>query len=197
MKLSQIQFEQLIRAAMNKHKKTQYIMDVVSIIPGTIDEMAILFPNEETLDAFVFMAARDPIVMHDRTVERDEMVRVDDTGRWHVRFEFFKMAGMRFRIEAMTVLDGHAPLHESALKKAKGNPNIFHASYKRFTEDGYEQCKDQLNRQVKEPVIMEAEYVNSYGRFSYWSANAIPFLYLKPRVNLRDNSQERPSAIHT
>lgn len=195
MRLSQPEFSQLLETVRKRHRRTQYLMDVEAFIPGTIDEMAILFPDNDTLESFMFLAASTPGIRHDRSVESDHMnylPRGVGDGEWapfedgwDVRFEFFKTSEP-YRIEAMVRLGGHAPLHEVALEEQGGKPCVFHASFKQHSVEGYEEMKQRLSERTRKGAAFEAEYQNSYGRFSYWSVSVIPWLYVKPRVNLRD-----------
>jgi hypothetical protein len=108
-----------------------------------------------------------------------------------VRFEFLRLPltgsreGFRdWRIEAMCVLDGNAPLHSQHIERF-GDPCIVHASFKLDDEGEYAKAKAELS-EFGFPFC--AEYSNSYGRFSYWNAGRY---YLKPRVNLRDPREVR------
>ena len=154
----------------------------------SIDEVALLFHSSVALDAFV----RDlpPTVEVFNRVPCDIMKRQDMLGSFQVRFEFIRFERghpLRFltdgdwRIEAMCVLEGDAPLHRQKIAMSETLPTVIHWSYKLPNLDAY-QGAVRAHRAAGES--MRAEYSNSYGMFSYFGSNGAP--YLKPRVNLRD-----------
>jgi hypothetical protein len=147
-----------------------------------IDEVALLWKNSEELDSFCTWASTvggmefGPI-----SVPRDTMERQDQPGSFDVRFEFLTLPGTDWRIEAMCPLDGEYPLHSRHLKLL-GNGCVVHASFK--TQDD-EEYWDSLEWLQEAGFTRMAEYVNSYGWFSYWDHLEALF-YFKPRVNRRD-----------
>ena len=166
-----------------------------------IDEISVLFQNESDLDLFKDTVTRSEwnFIVHSRS-EKDWMRRLDAGRRgntdeeFDVRFEFFMVGPAsvpqdqwNWRIEAMCVVGGEAPLHFNALGMY-GSGAIFHASYKLPLNDGeperlmYDRAVDDLGAHGWR---CRAAYENSYGRFSYWG-DGLP--YLKPRCNLRDSS---------
>jgi hypothetical protein len=150
------------------------------------DEVSLLFADEEKLVDFQHECYRNGIV-HFNSVHRDTMVRTDRQGeRFVVRFEFFRLIHRPWRIEAMCIIDGDAPLHEESIA-TNGNGAPFHLSYKLPTLDSYEEQRNVLHDQGK--MTLAAEYENSYGRMSYWSNDGDRGPYIKPRVNLRDTPQ--------
>lgn len=149
-------------------------------IPAKVDEMAILFATQAELAEFVRTAQTQGVDRFNH-VPSDLMLRMDTEQEFMVRFEFLRtMANAPWRVEAMTVLGGMAPLHAMALSRNEGQPCIIHASYKLPSLDEYERHKRLLGMEN-----MRAEYTNSYGRFAYFDvAPHMPFI--KPRVNMRD-----------
>lgn len=151
------------------------------------DEIAIVFPTPNSLTEFVEKVTYESGVHrleHFNSVQRDLMARQDSPQTFNVRFEFLRRRNdlLNWRIEAMCVLDGVAPLHEAALEESGGRPVVIHASYKLASLAEYEEEKKRLaDLDGRE---MAAEYVNSYGMFSYFDFG-LPF-FMKPRVNLRD-----------
>lgn len=185
-------FEAIIGRAINAQR-------IMSNGNRRIDEISILFQTEAHLNGFLEYGRCKSYIEHRRS-EKDWMKRLDAGRRgntdeeFDVRFEFFQVGpasvpstDWNWRIEAMCVLEGEAPLHFNALAMY-GTGCVFHASYKLPLQDGeperamYERAVDDLGAHGWR---MRAAYENSYGRFSYWG-DGLP--YLKPRCNLRDSS---------
>lgn len=154
--------------------------------PG-VDEVALLFHSSVALDAF--LKAIPGGVENFNSVPCDVMKRQDQGGSFQVRFEFLRFVDahpLRFltdapwRIEAMCVLEGDAPLHRQKIAMSEELPVIVHWSYKLPTLESYQGAVRAHRLQGP----MRAEYSNSYGMFSYFGNNGAP--YMKPRVNLRD-----------
>lgn len=165
------------------YQRAQKEVDLELNLGAEVDEVALLFENREALDHWLKWAITRGNLEHFNSVPHDTMLRRDRSGAFAVRFEFLRLPGATWRIEAMCVLYGNAPLHETALALHR-NGCVIHASYKATSLEGYAKCQEELRSR---DVSMAAEYQNSYGRFSYWG-NRGDF-YLKPRVNLRDPAQ--------
>ena len=154
--------------------------------PTTIDEIAVCFASVKSLEEFLESAVQDGGYEHFNSVARDTMRRRDIVGEeFDVRFEFLRVPLALYRIEAMTVLGGDAPLHQQA-NALFGEACVVHLSYKMANLQDYqdEVCGKAASRYKK-----IAEYSNSYGMFSYWRQDSqvrLGLPYLKPRVNLRD-----------
>lgn len=148
-----------------------------------IDEVAVLCETPDMLDRFVNMAVLRG-ADNFNSVEHDVMKRQGRTfrrGRFDVKFEFLRFPGKDYRIEAMTVLKGSAPLH-SQHRERFGAPSVVHASFKCSDPFGYADVIERLHA-VGPALPFCAEYSNSYGVFSYWNVGKY---FLKPRVNIRD-----------
>jgi hypothetical protein len=147
-------------------------------LPPFIDEISLLFATQADLLAF-----RDAAVAigadNFNSVTKDLMRREDEAGDFHVRFEFLRIS-LTWRIEAMAVMWGTAPLHQAMLRETGGGC-VMHASYKLPSEEMY---FEHIGALAQYPETFRASYRNSYGRFSYWKFEDLP--YFKPRVNLRD-----------
>jgi hypothetical protein len=146
-----------------------------------IDEIALLWENAAELNSFVQWASGGGGMEWFNSVQEDRMERVDKPSEFKVRFEFLKFPDADWRIEAMCVLEGEAPLHTKHLKIV-GNGAIVHASFKVPTEADYWESFGWLE---EAQFFKVAEYVNSYGWFSYWDS-LDSLHYFKPRVNRRD-----------
>jgi len=154
-----------------------------------IDEVALLFHSSVALDAFVERLPTTAEVFN--SVPCDIVKRQDMLGSFQVRFEFIRLKdssplkfalddGVPWRIEAMCILEGDAPLHRQKIATSVDLPTVMHWSYKCPNLDAY-QGAVRAERALRS---MRAEYSNSYGMFSYFGVNGLP--YMKPRVNLRD-----------
>lgn len=160
------------------------------MMPGTIDEVSILFKSEGMLERFLGWAMalgwrnfnsvpRDTA----RQLYGNSLAEIGNVAgpAFDVRFEFLRSpADPDWRIECMCILEGFAPLHERLPQGA-----CAHGSWKLPNLGQYEATADTLWRKI--PKM--AEYENSYGRFSYFG-NSAP--YFKPRVNLRDAETSLP-----
>lgn len=147
----------------------------------TIDEVAVVFSTQSELNDFRTAAVAQGLENFN-SVPMDTMVRQDEPGEFLVRFEFLRLPGIAdFRIEAMCVLGGVAPLHYRHLAQ-HGTGSVVHASFKPADYAGAKSL-------MADDYEMQAEYRNSYGVFSYWRThdeNSQWEPYYKPRANLRD-----------
>lgn len=183
------QYLDMMIEAQNALTDAQFSLDTELFLKATADETSLLFATPEELDGFKLWAIQSGLECFN-TVDRDRMVRLDKgaTEGFDVRFEFMRLpgaAGGDWRIEAMCVLGGQAPLHEEHLA-AHGTGKPVHVSFKCEDENRYRVMKRTMADDGFQSIPFHAEYQNSYGRFSYWGVG--PW-YLKPRVNLRDAAQ--------
>lgn len=174
-------------------RRVQHELDTIHLVRATCDEVSLLFEDEAKLNEWV-MWAKGQDYEHIGSIERDRLsLRPRHQEAFDVRFEFIRYPELPWRIEAMCVLDGTAPLHETTLSKF-GNGAVVHVSWKAAPNKdtaGYERHRRSLesggpNLEKFTPI---AEYENSYGRFCYYGDPSIP-PFLKPRVNLRDTRVE-------
>ncbi len=186
---------------------TSYMHTTELKLPGDPDEVSLLFATPEELERFRIWAIGDGMDNFSR-VEDDVAICIG--ADWHepvlsealpvrpiesfaVRFEFLRVPGALWRIEAMCVLSGEAPLHEAWLEMY-GSGCVVHVSYKLPTRDAYDQHtgRGPYASQWPEQPTYRASYTNSYGRFAYYQhANFEDRIFgstwfLKPRVNERD-----------
>ena len=166
-----------------------------TLLKVRIDEIAVVYHTVAQLEEGVRRFELAGTKEFNRT--RDEMhcthSRIEglEGTSFDVQFVFLQKPGSVWRIEAMCVLGGDAPLHMEILRKSKGEPRVVHASWKHTSERYYNAMKLHMEDATLEPSIasdnppfsMVAQYRNSYGVFSYWPKFGT---YLKPRVNLRD-----------
>ncbi len=157
----------------------QWLVD--SKVPCKVDEVALLWANAAELESFRQWAVTVAGMENFNSVAKDTMLRHDRDQWFDVRFEFLRLPDTDWRIEAMCVLDGEAPLHQQHLD-IMGNGCVVHVSYKLPELESYDVAKDFL---IEAGCVPHAEYQNTYGMFSYWLADEGLFYY-KQRVNLRD-----------
>lgn len=174
-------YTQIEKTLTGAYRRTQAQLDLVWQQGIKIDEMSVLFRDRDTLADFV----RKYSGRNFNSVPEDKMVGTFPDGTeqtFRVMFEFLQAKGLEYRIEAMSVLGGHAPLHQARLEVARWS--VFHASFKCESVEEYELWLRKLDQGG---ATLHANYENSYGRFSYWTDLTLGRMYLKPRVNLRDS----------
>lgn len=161
--------------------------------PSTrVDEVAVLFPDDEWLWGFVRNLNSRKEWEH-RNSAQDAVATSPLAARYDVQYEFlFRTDETRppFRIEAMKMLSGFSPLHAERMSRDLHQPlpAPIHASFRCDDEDEYMVMSDVLSRNG----WVAAQHCHStYGRFSYfwkpgdadlWTSGC----FLKPRVNTRD-----------
>lgn len=145
-----------------------------------VDEVSLLFKEKEELERFVFWAVNEKNLSNFAS-RKDTLYRLDKREQFNVQFEFLRDPSKKYRIEAMCVLDGKAPLHEHKTHLF-GEISVMHVSFKCDSLEEYFKSMDMLHQDGWD---FFAQYVNDYGLFSYFrmQGNSI---YLKPRLNLRD-----------
>jgi len=185
----QHRFARMTAQAVQTHSKAQFTMDTDWMLPYKIDEISILFRYPGAMQRYVdWLKLKGG--SHFNAHILDRMARTDLTGNhqappspqhFDVQFEFLRVPGdPDWRIEAMNVRSGKAPLHEALL--AKKEMAVAHASFKL---DGFPAYRAACLSMGAAGLRQVAAYRNSYGVFSYWSG--LSSFYLKPRLNLRDS----------
>lgn len=181
-------FMDIIEECRQKQRQSQYEIDTNLLLKAKVDEVAVLFETVEELEAFIPYCHENGLE-HIGSVAEDTLLDTTDGdpigGDWfNVRFEFFRIPGRHWRIEAVTVLEGieRAPLHRSHLDEW-GSGSIIHASWK---ETDFPAYQTRLLQLADLPLRKYLEYRNTYGVFSYWNSPDPFSVYLKPRVNLQD-----------
>lgn len=162
-----------------------------------IDEIAIQVPNRLALLNLIQQAvARDGVVLSNTATDHVNTLPLQ--GCYSVDYAFltgFSIDGVHpYRIEIMHKTHGFSPLHDAILTAIadKASAWCVHASFKVHDENEYGAATHALRKGGYESV---QRCDSTYGRFSYWqpydldteaSTLGEDFLYLKPRVNLRD-----------
>lgn len=155
---------------------------------AVIDELAVMFKDEEALLEFVRAAVRN--VGYDLFNTAHDVVET-----WPIRSVYrvnywFMTTPHGYRLELMTASPG-SPLHDSiALRMGQNSAAAVHASFKVDNEVDYAIVNGTL---LNEGYEMAQRCQSSYGRFAYWTRTGREEgveLYLKPRLNTRDDPQE-------
>lgn len=198
-----------VEAASRAMSLTSYLHTTELHLPGAPDEVSLLFASPEELEEFRLWAIGEGGMENFARVEWDFAVcigadwwepvvsetalPVRPVDSFAVRFEFLRVAGAPWRIEAMCILSGDAPLHTAWLEMY-GSGCVVHVSYKLPSRDAYDQHtrRGPYASQWPDQPTFRAAYGNSYGRFAYYQhANLEDSMvgsswFLKPRVNERD-----------
>lgn len=193
--MNEIDIPKIMRGAGKAVKAFEEALESVDLTGYRIDEIAYQFNTLEDLDAFTVEA-----VCHDGCLlfnaANDHVHTLPMRTCYGVAYRFFTIP-MEYlpeqlgevRIEAMLQTSGLSPLHLAGMWSVHGRPLAVHASFKCVNEEQYAAVCHRLRQQGWEsPQRCES----SYGRFSYWTPvdrakyEDLPFMYLKPRVNLRD-----------
>lgn len=185
-------FDRILRDAKRAQVLAQYSADTEMFLNNAIiDEVSVLFRTAAELEAFLEWAVECKGLTHFNGVTdecRSRALPRGDAHRYTVRLEFLRLPGVDWRIEAMVILDGTAPLHSQHLND-HGSGCIIHASFKAKDLGFYLQYRDTLEAMdsLCGPIPLRAEYENSYGRYAYYGDHQPETSwYIKPRVNLRD-----------
>lgn len=187
----QFQMENIMRGA---GQAVSHFNDVLQRLdlPHQIDEIAFMFADRHLLDLFTREAVMvDGCLMFNAA---DDHVHTLPLGTcYDVEYRFFSVplsflpSIEQVRIEAMRMVRGFSPLHQAeAMANGWG---AVHASFKCQNEEEYGAVTHRLRERAWE-VAQKCD--STYGKFSYWKPldgdelGDGPYLYLKPRVNLRD-----------
>lgn len=201
--------EMRLEAAGKALSLTSYLDFTELKLPGNVDEVSLLFADPEELEAFRLWAIEEGRMNNFARVENDFAICIgadwwepvtSETAlpvrpieSFAVRFEFLRLRAAQWRIEAMCILSGDAPLHKEWLERY-GSGCVVHVSYKLPSRDAYEQHLrrgPQCSQWPDQPAF-RAAYGNSYGRFAYYQHDNFEdsigrnAWFLKPRVNERD-----------
>lgn len=179
-------FSKVVQNAIHVRSLIQFHMDTEWQLPYKIDEISVLWKFKGTLEAFTeWCVAQQVEHFNAKVLDRCYRNEIGLRSTWFdVQFEFLRLPTHPWRIEAMAVLKGRAPLHEAQLRE-RGEGCVMHASFKVPDEEALKEAYQNL---AKTGFVNIAEYRNSYGLFSYWQGAG--FTWIKPRVNLRDQAQQ-------
>lgn len=153
-----------------------------------VDEVALLLPWSDD-----YQAATRALVAAGFTLSAvaTDAVDVAPFGScYDVEYSFFQAPFGQWRIELMRITDGVSPLHAPYIhlglrgrREAGLSLPVVHYSFKLPGEVEYSDAKGLL----KDHATLAQECESGYGRFSYWAdRRVLEMVYLKPRVNLRD-----------
>lgn len=159
---------------------------------AVVDELAILVPSKRAAMSVIEQAVGDHGAYFNNAIDYVNTEPFETS--YKVQYHFIKVYGKAYRIEVMHLLDGHSPLHTVlALATARGTGREFpvvHASWKPISGE------NKIGYTREQRILREGGYKSlqecrsTYGRFGYWQGQfkAEPTsVYLKPRINVRDN----------
>lgn len=155
-----------------------------------IDEMALIFFEEEALHTFIGSAVKRngyKLFNHADDKVFTSPIRSD----YHVKYWFLE-TGLGYRLELMYIDSGFSPLHYPAQlainEMGTVLPLTMHASFKVPDEEHYGVVVNALQRDLEAELVQKC--ISEYGRFSYFLPperdKQLGQFYIKPRVNLRD-----------
>lgn len=156
-----------------------------------IDEVAIMLPEDATqasdwLNCMMARVGTEGVTYFNRSVSKVQVHSLPS--QYDVTYHFFTTAVKGVRLELMRLGNGHSPLHAlyNLREGSRGRDAcIVHASFKVGTEEEY---RTVLGHLVHEGWSCGQDCSSDYGLFSYWRqpGDKESMLWLKPRVNLRD-----------
>lgn len=162
-----------------------------------VDEIAYMFADRNCLDTFTKEAVQvDGCIMFNSADDHVHTLPLQTC--YDVEYRFFTVPMEHVpgvdpvRVEAMQIKRGFSPLHlaEEAGYGSTSGMGAVHASFKCETEEEYGAVTHRLRDRGWE-VAQKCD--STYGKFSYWAPldrdewlPMGPYLYLKPRVNIRD-----------
>lgn len=155
-------------------------------IQVVIDEVALLFRNDELVEHFVMdMVQTDGVELFNTAT--DEVTTRPIFSQYVVNYAFLRLPGNKMRLECMNIVDGLSPLHEAHGQMNElhwGVPIPVHYSFKCDPND-YNEVLGELEKVMGAPLMRCA---SRYGEFAYFKMPDVnDFMYIKPRVNLRDS----------
>lgn len=160
--------------------------------PYKIDEAAFLLPSQEHVIKFCHLVVREPGVELFNQAQDEVQTRPFRTS-YGVYYSFLRVP-RSYRLEVMALSEGgHSPLHDAMWpSSSQANlPIAVHLSFKCRGVAEYNAVTAVLPRYAIHGMSCES----NYGRFSYWLPNSLDSsLYLKPRVNLRDDADPVPAS---
>jgi hypothetical protein len=191
--LPPVDVEGVLRTSESIVKSYETALSRLDFVHG-IDEVAFML-DPSIAAHFVNDMVRHPNVIH-----------FNGATCYNVEYEFLSVVGKEthgYRLECMTLGNGHSPIHEALRHNMKNDPSavfgeytpiIAHASFKLEDEQSYGVAVHRLQEGGWES-LQRCE--SEYGRFSYWQPRereewfkkGTPWVALKPRVNLRDEQE--------
>jgi len=159
------------------------------------DEVAVIVGDRATADRVIVNAEVGQGYEHFNSADDAVKAMWGDKAesRYTAQYDFLRRWDIPYRIEMMTVNDGYSyahRLHRNMLLRSRGSLEgiVVHVSYKPV-EGGFKGYDGEVGRLISLGLEPVQECVSTYGRFTYFQHPKLPDgLYIKPRVNLRDES---------
>lgn len=156
-----------------------------------IDEIALMWDEEDRMRRWISSAvAEDGVVLFNRAMDRVNTFPI--SSRYHVEYNFLSIEDKPYRVEAMCIQHGVSPLHAAHGSDCHSRPLAVHLSFKVESESEYSKALSAL---AEAGCILAQSCKSDYGVFSYWKVPHLfesGYLYLKPRINLRDAKRDEP-----
>lgn len=173
------------------HEKWKLVNEEVRGLFGTsytVDEMALYFPDPDLLTMFVGKVVERGWVLFNHA--EDNVSTRPIPGAYAVQYWFLRHEERDYRLELMTVDEGHSPYHASLhhlCQQMSAPVSLAHASFKVPDEKTYAAAGIALRNGGFE---LGQHCTSAYGRFSYYlNEDATRFVpAIKPRLNDRDSA---------
>lgn len=149
-----------------------------------IDEVSIIVPDDRVAMEILREAVRDGAEFFNSAVDHVNTSPI--VSRYTVLYDFLRLPGRNYRVEMMRITGGVSPLH-SAVEVVRPFVPI-HVSFKVKDGEEFAWASSELERHGWDKA---QHCASTYGAFSYFRKDRDSYcqtgeIYLKPRVNLRD-----------
>lgn len=150
------------------------------------DEVSLLFGIREEFLRFCD-EANERGLHFNGVVEHQQQIGGEE--KFTTNFEFiWPYPDADWRIEAMFVASGDAPLHRRFLTDSYSDVAVVHVSWKEQGPEEY--FASRIEMEYNMGMELAREYRNGYGRFAYYPVvgpeHGRLLTYIKPRINERD-----------
>ncbi len=153
-----------------------------------IDELAFLAPDPWQLAQVVERLVAE-FGFEQFNTAMDTVSTSPIPSNYTVHYDFLRHPELSVRLEMMSIVGGASPLHDPIRRgQAHGTVCPVHASFKLLDRDMLHASQIAIEATGHYLHTMKCE--SRYGEFHYYLPRVVPFgnpyLYLKPRINTRD-----------
>jgi hypothetical protein len=173
--------------------KMEVEMNAAGIGDYIIDEIALMFDYRARVGDFIMDAVEgDGVKLFNHAFDKVS------TWPFNTRYEveyFFLETRSTMRVECMAIKDGLSPLHSAVASHMTDlSPmSVVHMSFKVADMDEFETVQTKLDEYSDATLVQFC--TSTYGAFAYWHLiGETSGVYLKPRVNLRDQTTVHENA---
>lgn len=163
----------------------EQVLVTCGITDRSIDEIALLFPNEAASNHWIMDAILVDGVEH-FNASWDRVRTQPFENEYRVRYDFLRFEGYDFRVEAMRLpYEEVSPLHAPLRQESERHdmPVPVHLSFKCHSEEEFNDVAERLS--AHDDFWLAQACTSDYGVFTYWRHPDCD-LYIKPRMNQRD-----------